>query len=84
MGSKSKCRTRDWLSVDSPIILLHDLVHNKMKLRHHTDQPIIENSMKDRPTYAEPNIFNLPDKETLNPDVLMCFDIGLWHVTRYM
>ena len=83
-GSKSKRRTRDWLNTDSPIILLCDLVHIKMKLWHHIDQPIIGNYMEKKPTYAEPNAFNLPDKETLNPDVLMCFDIGLQRVTRYM
>ncbi|KAL7545247.1 hypothetical protein ACHAWF_013562 [Thalassiosira exigua] len=77
-------RTRDWLTTDSPAICLHELVHNKIQLWHHTNQPIIGDYEKARPTYAEANSFKLPEKETLFPDVLRLLDIGLARVRNYL
>ncbi|KAL7540626.1 hypothetical protein ACHAXR_010257 [Thalassiosira sp. AJA248-18] len=83
-GAKGTRRTRDWLSADSPIILLHDLLHIKMKFWHPTNQPIIGDYLKEKPIYAEPNSFKLPGNESLHYEVFLCFDIGLERVIKYM
>ena len=36
-----------------------------------------------KPIYIEPNSLSLPDKETLNPDMLRLFDIGSSRVCEY-
>ena len=84
ISSGTKPRTRDWLTTESPVMCLHDLIHNKIQLWHHTNQPIIGDYDKETPKFAEPNSFLLPEKETLFPDVLLVFDTGLTRVIRYM
>ncbi|KAL7549786.1 hypothetical protein ACHAWF_015642 [Thalassiosira exigua] len=80
----NKPRTRNWFNPDSPAIRLFELVHNKMQLWHHTNQPIIGDYDKETPLYADPNSFRLPENETLLPDVLRLLDIGVTRVKKYM
>ena len=82
--SGSKPRTRDWFTAESPAILLHELIHHKIKLWHHSHLPIIVKYDKENPTYSLPYSYLLPENETLLPDVLLMFDIGLTRVVEYM
>ncbi|KAL9178464.1 hypothetical protein ACHAXT_003794 [Thalassiosira profunda] len=81
--SSGKTRSHERLHENSPLIQGHELVHNQIKLWHPTDRPIIGDYGKPNPKYAEPNSYDLPGKETLNPEVLQCFEIGKKRMEAY-
>ena len=67
----------------SPLRHGHDLIHNKIKLWHPADEPIIGKDTDGWLIHTMPNSFSLPGKELLDPDVLQCFDIGSSRVCTY-
>ena len=81
---KSQLRRYEWLKDKSPLIHGHHCIHNEIQLWHHTNEPIIGLDKSNKPIYMEPNSLSLPDKETLNPDVLRLFDIGSSRVREYL
>ncbi|KAL7526067.1 hypothetical protein ACHAXR_001297 [Thalassiosira sp. AJA248-18] len=74
---KSSCSTGDeWLRENSPLIQGFRLIHREIQLWHHTNQPIIRRGADRAPIFSKPNSYELPKKETLNPQVLVFDKIG--------
>ncbi|KAL7525420.1 LOW QUALITY PROTEIN: hypothetical protein ACHAXR_000998, partial [Thalassiosira sp. AJA248-18] len=66
----------EWLKENSPLIQGFRLIHHKIQLWHHTNQPIIGRGADRAPIFSKLNSYELPKKETLNPQVLICNKIG--------
>ncbi|KAL7523896.1 hypothetical protein ACHAWF_001595 [Thalassiosira exigua] len=79
---KSGSKTHDWLRNKSPIIKGFDLIHNSIQLWHPTEQPIIDGT-PDNSVRAKANEYNLPGKETLNPEILQFPTIGTKRAIKY-
>jgi hypothetical protein len=75
-SSESSSRYHEYLQENSPLIRLHDLIHNKMRLWDPVNPPIIGNYDKDEKKYSTHDGLELPDGESLSLDVIRVFDIG--------
>lgn len=82
-GSKEEGRYHEFLSADSVLMLLHQKIHNKMQLWHHTNLPIVGDFDKAEKKYSTPEGLELPDGETLSLEVPRCFETGTNRAIEY-
>ena len=79
----SRSRATEYLTDKSPLLKSFEHIHNKLQFWHPTNDPIIEERKK-RKRDEGPDLYKLPSNESLNPDVIRCFDIGLERATLYL
>ena len=73
-----------WLKDRSPLISSFEHIHNRLQLWHRTKYPALNETKKRKKIDDEQNTYSLPSNETLNPDVMRCFDIGTARGIDYM
>ena len=79
--AKTRSCNMERLQNNLPIIKAHEVIHNKIQLRHHSNEPIIDRS-KSETVYAKPNSLDLPGNHRLNPSTLQCPKIGAKRVKK--
>ena len=80
-----RSRATEYLSDKSPLLNSFAHIHDKLQFWHPTNDPIIEKPKKRKHSEDEkPDLYRLPSNESLNPDVIRCFDIGLEQATLYL
>ena len=85
-GESKQSLHRQFMTITgtSPLVSAYELIHNTIKLWHPIDEPIIGNYQKETKLHAEPYSYQLPECETLNPNVTNFVEIGTNRVTKYI
>ena len=84
-ANSGRSRATEYLSDKSPLVNSFEHIHNKLQFWHPTNDPIIEKPKKRKHSENEkPDLYRLPSNESLNPDVIRCFDIGLERAKLYL
>ena len=80
---KGRSKTHDRLRINLPLLAGYELIHNRMEFWHPTNEPVIGRK-SGQPVRVQKNSFDLPKKETLNPQVLEFVKIGTERAVKYL
>ena len=80
---KGRSKTHDRLRSNSPLIAGYKLIHEQMEFWHHTNEPIVSRK-NGQLVRAKKHSYELPKKETLNPQVLQFGRIGTKRAINYL